>query len=150
MSDQGEILLVKDNPNDIELILVALSESRSTDEVFVTRDGEQALDYLHRRGAHLSRPTGNPKVVLLDLKLPIVDGLEVLHRIKTHRNLKTIPMVMLTSSREEHDLRRSYEFGTNSYIVKPMSFQAFVEAINEIGHFWGVLNQRPSIAEVKS
>jgi CheY-like chemotaxis protein len=149
MSDQGLILLVEDNPNDIELILVALSESRSTDQVFVTRNDEQALDYLCRRGAHTSRPTRNPKVVLLDLKLPKVDGLEVLHQIKTDRTLKTIPVVMLTSSREERDLRTSYEFGSNAYNVKPMSFQAFVEVIKEIALFWGVLNQPPSIAEGK-
>jgi CheY-like chemotaxis protein len=146
MSDRGGILLVEDNPNDIELILAALSESRLVDEVFVTRDGEQALDYLYRRGAHESRSMANPKVVLLDLKLPKLDGLEVLHRIKTDPNLKTIPVVMLTSSREERDLLRSYDIGTNAYVVKPMSFQAFVEAIKEVGLFWGFINQAPNTA----
>ena len=147
MSDQGEILLVEDNPNDIELILSALSESRLMDEVFITRDGEQALDFLYRRGAYGSRSTGNPKVVLLDLKLPKLDGLEVLHRIKTDLDLKTIPVVMLTSSREERDLLRSYDIGTNAYVVKPMSFQAFVEAIKEVGLFWGRINQPPNTME---
>jgi CheY-like chemotaxis protein len=150
MSERGAILLIEDNLNDIELILSALSESRLMDEVFITRDGEQALDFLYRRGAYGSRSTGNPKVVLLDLKLPKMDGLEVLHQIKTDRNLKTIPVVMLTSSREERDLLRSYDIGTNAYVVKPMSYQAFVEAIKEIGLFWGVINQPPSMVEPKS
>lgn len=144
LSDQGGILLVEDNPNDIELILAALGESRLVDEIIVTRDGQQALDYLYRRGTHESRSTGNPKVVLLDLKLPKLDGLEVLYRIKTDPDLKTIPVVMLTSSREERDLLRSYDIGTNAYVVKPMSFQAFVEAIKEVGLFWGLINQPPN------
>lgn len=150
MSDQGEILLVEDNPNDIELILAALDEGNVVDKVNITRDGEQALDYLYRRGAHGSRLTGNPKVVLLDLKLPKVNGLEVLHQIKTDRNLRRIPVVIFTSSREERDLLRSYDFGTNAYVVKPISYQAFVEAIKEIGLFWGVINQAPRMVEPKS
>ncbi|MDQ5827291.1 MAG: response regulator [Chloroflexota bacterium] len=150
MSDQGEILLVEDNPNDIELILAALDEGDVVDKVNITRDGEQALDYLYRRGAHGSRLTGNPKVVLLDLKLPKVNGLEVLHQIKTDRNLRRIPVVIFTSSREERDLLRSYDFGTNAYVVKPISYQAFVEAIKEIGLFWGVINQAPRMVEPKS
>ena len=150
MSDQGEILLVEDNPNDIELILAALDEGDVVDKVNITRDGEQALDYLYRRGVHGSRLTGNPKVVLLDLKLPKVNGLEVLHQIKTDRNLRRIPVVIFTSSREERDLLRSYDFGTNAYVVKPISYQAFVEAIKEIGLFWGVINQAPRMVEPKS
>jgi CheY-like chemotaxis protein len=150
MSDQGEILLVEDSPNDIELILAALSESEVIGQIIITRDGEQALDYLCRRGAHASRLTGNPKVVLLDLKLPKVDGLEVLHQIKTDRKLRRIPVAMLTSSREERDLLRSYDIGTNAYVVKPITYQAFVEAIKEIGLFWGVINQAPSMVEPKS
>ena len=149
MSDQGEILLVEDNPNDIELILAALDEGDVVDKVNITRDGEQALDYLYRRGAHGSRLTGNPKVVLLDLKLPKVNGLEVLHQIKTDRNLRRIPVVIFTSSREERDLLRSYDIGTNAYVVKPISYQAFVEAIKEIGLFWGVINQAPRMVEPK-
>ena len=150
MSDQGEILLVEDNPNDIELILAALDEGDVVDKVNITRDGEQALDYLYRRGAHGSRLTGNPKVVLLDLKLPKVNGLEVLHQIKTDRNLRRIPVVIFTSSREERDLLRSYDFGTNAYVVKPISYQAYVEAIKEIGLFWGVIIQAPRMVEPKS
>jgi CheY-like chemotaxis protein len=150
MNDQGEILLVEDNPNDIELILAALDEGDVVDKVNITRHGEQALDYLYRRGAHGSRLTGNPKVVLLDLKLPKVNGLEVLHQIKTDRNLRRIPVVIFTSSREERDLLRSYDFGTNAYVVKPISYQAFVEAIKEIGLFWGVINQAPRMVEPKS
>ena len=150
MSDQGEILLVEDNPNDIELILAALDEGNVVDKVNITCDGEQALDYLYRRGAHGSRLTGNPKVVLLDLKLPKVNGLEVLHQIKTDRNLRRIPVVIFTSSREERDLLRSYDFGTNAYFVKPISYHAFVEAIREIGLFWGVINQAPRMVEPKS
>ena len=150
MDDPTEILLVEDNPNDVELILAALSENQIADEVFVARDGEEALDYLHRRGAHESRSVKNPKVVLLDLKLPKVDGLELLGRIKTNSDLKTIPVVMLTSSREERDLLRSYNLGTNAYVVKPMSFKVFIKAIKEVGLFWGVINQSPSTVEWKA
>jgi CheY-like chemotaxis protein len=150
MDDPTEILLVEDNPNDVELILAALSENQIADEVFVARDGEEALDYLHRRGAHESRSVKNPKVVLLDLRLPKVDGLEVLGRIKTDPDLKKIPVVMLTSSREERDLLRSYDLGTNAYVVKPMSFKAFIEAVKEIGLFWGVINQSPGTMEWKA
>jgi CheY-like chemotaxis protein len=150
MDDPTEILLVEDNPNDIELILAALSENQIADEVFVARDGEEALDYLHRRGAHESRSVKNPKVVLLDLKLPKVDGLEVLGRIKTDPDLKKIPVVMLTSSREERELLRSYNLGTNAYVVKPMSFTDFIKAVKEVGLFWGVINQSPGIVEWKT
>jgi CheY-like chemotaxis protein len=147
MDDPGEILLVEDNPNDIELILAALSENELDTEVFVVRDGEEALDYLYGQGAHESRPVENPRVVLLDLKLPKVDGLEVLERIKTDPDLKTIPVVMLTSSREERDLLRSYDLGTNAYVVKPMSFKDFIEIVGEVGLFWAVINQTPNTAE---
>jgi CheY-like chemotaxis protein len=150
MDDPIEILLVEDNPNDVELILAALSENQIADEVFVASDGEEALDYLHRRGSHESRSVKNPKVVLLDLKLPKVDGLEVLGRIKTDPHLKTIPVVMLTSSREERDLLRCYDLGTNAYVVKPMSFKDFIKAVKEIGLFWGVINQPPRTAEWKA
>jgi CheY-like chemotaxis protein len=150
MDDPIEILLVEDNPNDVELILAALSENQIADEVFVARDGEEALDYLHRRGAHESRSVKNPKVVLLDLKLPKVDGLEVLGRIKTNSDLKAIPVVMLTSSREERDLLRSYNLGTNAYVVKPMSFKGLIKAVKEVGLFWGVINQSPSTVEWKA
>jgi CheY-like chemotaxis protein len=150
MDDPTEILLVEDNPNDVELILAALSENQIADDVFVARDGEEALDYLHRRGAHESRSVKNPKVVLLDLKLPKVDGLEVLGRIKTDPDLKKIPVVMLTSSREESDLLRSYNLGTNAYVVKSMRFKAFIKAVKEIGLFWGLINQSPGSMEWKA
>lgn len=144
VDDPGVILLVEDNPNDVELTLAALGENRRVPEVFVARDGEEALDYLYRRGAHESRPAANPRVVLLDLKLPKVDGLEVLERIKTDPDMKATPVVMLTSSREEGDLLRSYDLGTNAYVVKPMSYEGFIEALREVGLFWGALNQLPS------
>lgn len=147
MDDPSVILLVEDNPNDVELTLIALSENRLVDKVFVACDGEEALDYLHRRGAHESRSVENPKVVLLDLKLPKVDGLEVLERIKTDPDLRAIPVVVLTSSREERDLLRSYDIGTNAYVVKPMSFKDFIETISEVGLFWAVINQTPSGTE---
>jgi CheY-like chemotaxis protein len=147
MSDRGGILLVEDNPNDIEVILTALEESRVIGEVFVTRDGEQALDYLNRRGLHELWPSADPKLVLLDLKLPKINVLEALQRIKTDLNLNTIPVMMLTPSRDERDILESYNFGTNAYIVKPMGFQEFVEVIEEVGLFWGVLDQSPTTME---
>jgi CheY-like chemotaxis protein len=149
MDEFSEILLVEDNPNDVELILAALSENGLVDNVYVAHDGEEALDYLLRRGAHEARSVKNPKVVLLDLKLPKVDGLEVLERIKTEPDLKTTPVVMLTSSREERDLLTSYDLGTNAYVVKPMSFKKFIEAVKEVGLFWAVINQPPSTTEGK-
>ncbi len=147
MDEFNEILLVEDNPNDVELILAALSENGLANNIYLAHDGEEALDYLLRRGAHEARSVKNPKVVLLDLKLPKVDGLEVLERIKTDPDLKTTPVVMLTSSREERDLLRSYDLGTNAYVVKPMSFKKFIEAVREVGFFWAVINQPPSTTE---
>ena len=141
------ILLVEDNPNDVELTLAALGENQPIPEVFVANDGKEALDYLYRKGTHESRPKANPKVVLLDLKLPKVDGLEVLERIKTDPYMKTTPVVMLTSSREERDLLESYDLGANAYVVKPMSYDGFIEALREVGLFWGSLNQLPSTTD---
>ena len=149
MDESGTILLVEDNQNDVELILAALSEERQAEEVFVVRDGEEALNYLYRRAAYRSRVTENPKVIFLDLKLPKVDGLEVLQHIKTDPSLKATPVVMLTSSREESDLLRSYDLGTNAYVVKPVRFRSFIETVKEVGLFWGVINQPPSTAERK-
>lgn len=143
MADLGKILLVEDDRYDLELTLSALAESHLTNEVVVARDGEEALDYLYRRGAHESRAAGNPAVVLLDLKMPKVDGLEVLGRVKADPALKTVPVVMLTSSREEQDLVRSYDLGANAYVVKPVRFSDFVEAIKEVGLFWAVINYPP-------
>ncbi|HEY9724940.1 MAG TPA: response regulator [Chroococcales cyanobacterium] len=137
------ILLVEDSPNDIELILAALSEYRLANEVVVVRDGEEALDYLYRRGVFKLRMEGSPVVVLLDLKLPKVDGLEVLAQLKSDPDLRKLPVVVLTSSREEQDLIDSYELGTNAYVVKPVDFHEFVDSIKSLGLFWAVVNQPP-------
>ena len=139
----GRILLVEDDPNDVELTLSALSENHLANEVVVARDGEEALNYLYRRGGYASREEGNPIVVLLDLKLPKVDGMEVLRQVKTDPVLKMIPVVMLTSSREEQDLVGSYELATNGYVVKPVDFQDFVEAVSGMGLFWATINHPP-------
>jgi CheY-like chemotaxis protein len=137
------ILLVEDNPNDLELILVALERSQLANDVVVLRDGAEALNYLFRRGAHADRPRGNPAIILLDLKLPRVNGLEVLEQIRSTDHLRSIPVAMLTGSREEPDLVRAYELGVNSYVVKPVDFKDFVEAVSELGIFWAVLNEPP-------
>ena len=137
------ILLVEDNPNDLELTLIALERSQLANEVVVVRDGADALDYLHARGQYATRDQGNPAVVLLDLKLPKVDGMEVLADIRSNPALKSIPVVMLTSSKEEQDLIRSYELGVNAYVVKPVDFKEFVRAIADLGIFWAVLNEPP-------
>ena len=137
------ILLVEDNPHDLELTLIALSKSQLANEVVVVRDGAEALDYLHRRGEFAARAVGNPAVILLDLKLPKVDGLEVLKEIRSTDALRPIPVVMLTSSKEEQDVVRSYELGVNAYVVKPVDFAEFVRAIGDLGIFWAVLNEPP-------
>ncbi|HWJ95875.1 MAG TPA: response regulator [Telluria sp.] len=137
------ILLVEDNPHDLELTLIALSKSQLANEVVIARDGAEALDYLNRRGEFANRPVGNPAVVLLDLKLPKVDGLEVLKEIRGTDSLKSMPVVMLTSSKEEQDVVRSYELGVNAYVVKPVDFTEFVRAIADLGIFWAVLNEPP-------
>jgi CheY-like chemotaxis protein len=137
------ILLVEDNPNDLELTLVALERSQLANEVIVLRDGAEALDYLLRRNQHHDRVAGNPAVLLLDLKLPKVNGLEVLKAIRETEELRSIPVVMLTSSREEPDLDRAYSLGVNAYVVKPVEFKEFVSAISDLGVFWAVLNEPP-------
>ena len=137
------ILLVEDNPNDLELTLIALERSQLANEVIIARDGAEALDYLFTRGEFSQRTQGNPAVILLDLKLPKVDGLEVLDQIRQSATLKSVPVVMLTSSKEEQDLLRSYELGVNAYVVKPVDFQEFVKAIGDLGIFWAVLNEPP-------
>jgi CheY-like chemotaxis protein len=137
------ILLVEDNPNDLELTLVALDKSQLANEVIVARDGQEAIDYLTCEGEWKERAPGNPAVILLDLKLPKIDGLEVLDMIRSNASLKSVPVVMLTSSREEQDLVRSYELGVNAYVVKPVEFAEFVEAISDLGVFWAVLNEPP-------
>ena len=139
----GRILIVEDDPNDVELTMTALEEYHLANEVVVTRDGQQALDYLHCRGEFSARPRENPAVMLLDLKLPKVDGLEVLQQVKSDQNLKIIPVVVLTSSQEEKDMMRSYRLGVNAYVVKPVDFHEFVNAVKELGVFWAVINQPP-------
>jgi CheY-like chemotaxis protein len=137
------ILLVEDDTRDLELTLVALERSQLANEVVVVRDGAQALEYLKREGAHAGRPEGNPAVILLDLKLPKVNGLEVLQAVRGDPNLRSLPVVMLTSSQEESDVVRSYELGVNAYVVKPVEFKLFVAAIADLGVFWAVLNEPP-------
>ena len=139
----GRILLVEDDPRDVELTLAALRENAVTNQVVVVRDGEEALDYLYGRDDFASREPGNPVAVLLDLKLPKVDGLEVLRQVKSDPTLKKVPIVMLTSSREERDLIESYDLGVNAYVVKPVGFETFVSAVKQIGLFWAVVNQPP-------
>ena len=137
------ILLVDDSPRDTELALDALAQNNLANEVVALRDGAEALDYLFRRGQFTARTNGQPAVVLLDLKMPKVDGIEVLRQIKSDPQLKTIPVVVLTSSREESDLVKSYQLGVNAYIVKPVQFQEFVEAVKQLGAFWAVINEPP-------
>jgi CheY-like chemotaxis protein len=143
MSTIGRILLVEDDPNDVELTMTALAEYHLANEVVVTRDGQEALDYLYRQGAYTTRSNGSPAVLLLDLKLPKVDGLEVLQRIKADEKLRLIPVVVLTSSREERDMVASYRLGVNAYVVKPVDFHEFVNAIKELGIFWAIINEPP-------
>lgn len=143
MNSLRPILLVEDSLKDTELVLAALKKNNFANEVIVARDGEEALDFFYRRGKFASRPPIPPIVVLLDLKMPRKDGLEVLQEIKADKDLKVIPIVMLTSSREEADLVKSYRLGVNAYIVKPVGFPEFVEAIRQTGSFWAVVNEPP-------
>lgn len=143
MADLKPILLVEDSPKDLELTLAALAKCQLANQIVVTRDGAEALDYLFRRGDHQDRPAGNPAVVLLDLKLPKVDGLEVLEKLKGDPTTRNTPVVMLTSSREEQDVVRSYELGVNAFVVKPVGFQEFFEAVGDLGIFWAILNEPP-------
>ena len=139
----ARILLVEDDPKDVELTLTALDEYHLANEVVVASDGERALDYLCCRGRYAQRERQNPAVLLLDLKLPKVDGLEVLKHVKSDEQLKLIPVVVLTSSREEKDMVASYQLGVNAYVVKPVDFHQFVNAIKELGAFWAVINEPP-------
>lgn len=143
MAGLKPILLVEDNPNDIELTLAALESSQLANEIIICRDGAEALDFIFRRGLHEKRQAQDPAVVLLDLKLPKVDGLEVLAKIKGEPDTRGIPVVMLTSSREETDVVRSYNLGVNAFVVKPVAFDEFFAAIKEIGVFWALLNEPP-------
>lgn len=143
MTEFRTILLADDNANDIELTLAALRENRLVNEVTVVRDGAQALDYLYRRNEFEGRAGGTPAVLLLDLKMPKVDGLEVLRQLKSDPGLRTMPIVVLTSSREERDLISSYHLGVNAYVVKPVEFHDFVDAMKMLGGFWAVINEPP-------
>ena len=138
-----QILLAEDSDRDAELTLDALAQHNLVNEVMRVRDGEEALDYLCRRGQFADRRNGNPAVVLLDLKMPKVDGFEVLRQIRNNPQFKLIPVVVMTSSREEQDLLRSYELGVNAYVVKPVNFDEFVDAVKQVGAFWAVVNEPP-------
>jgi CheY-like chemotaxis protein len=143
VAELKRILLAEDNANDLELTLTALQQNRLANEVVTVRDGAEALDYLYARNAYAGRPAVPPLLVLLDLKMPKVDGLEVLRQIKADAQLRTIPVVMLTSSREETDLVRSYDLGVNAYVVKPVDFAEFMDAVRQLGAFWAVINEVP-------
>jgi CheY-like chemotaxis protein len=143
MNGLRRILMVEDDARDVELSLTALAQYNLANEVVVVGDGDEALDYLYQRGKFMARPNGNPAVLLLDLKLPKVDGLEVLQQIKTDDRLKMIPVVVLTSSREERDMVASYQLGVNAYVVKPVDFHEFVNAVKELGIFWALINEPP-------
>ena len=143
MSALRPILLVEDNPDDIELTLIALQKSRLANPVVSVRDCAEALDFLRREGAYADRQEENPAVILLDKKLPKVDGHEMLREVRADERLRRVPVVMLTSSREERDLLKSYDLGVNAYVVKPVEFDDFMAAINDLGVFWAVLNEPP-------
>jgi CheY-like chemotaxis protein len=139
-----DILIAEDNDNDLELTVAALSERNLANRLVVVRDGVEALEYLECKGQYSGRKNGNPAVLLLDIKMPRMDGIEVLERIRKQYLLKTIPVVMLTSSKEDHDLKRAYDLGVNAYVVKPVGFGEFVEAVKQIGTFWAILNELPT------
>lgn len=143
MAPLKRILLAEDSERDVELTLAALDEHNLANEVVTARDGAEALDYLHNRGKFAGHANGLPVVVLLDLKMPKVDGLEVLRQMRDDPLLKHVPVVMITSSREEQDLVKSYQLGVNAYVVKPVDFQKFVESVKQIGFFWAVINEPP-------
>jgi CheY-like chemotaxis protein len=141
----GTILLAEDNPKDVELTIEALSEHHLANHVVSVRDGVEAMEYLTLQGAYYNRPKGLPAVLLLDIKMPRLDGIEVLKSIRSNTNLKNLPVVMLTSSREEPDLKKCYALGVNAYVVKPVNFKDFIEAVKHIGIFWAILNEQPPV-----
>ncbi len=145
MTELRNILLAEDNPHDVELTLAALKENHLANEVVVVRDGAEALDYLYQRNQFAARRGGLPALVLLDLKMPKIDGIEVLRQVKSDPAIRTIPIVVLTSSREEQDLVKSYDLGVNAYVVKPVDFSEFVQAVRVLGGFWAVLNEPPPV-----
>ena len=146
MAERKRILLVEDNANDLELAMAAFEENGVGNEVVTVRDGTEALDYLHRRGAHAGRAAGLPCVIVLDIKMPKLGGLEVLRAIRSDEELKILPVVMLSSSREQGDLVRSYQLGVNAYVVKPVDFGQFSTAVQQLGQFWGGVNEPPPVA----
>ena len=139
------ILFAEDNPRDVELTLEALGDHNLANNVIVVRDGVETMDYLRCEGKYKQRKSGNPAVLLLDIKMPRMDGIEVLRAIRSDKSLKMLPVVMLTSSREERDLIKSYELGVNAYVVKPVDFKAFIEAVKQLGVFWAVINEVPPV-----
>lgn len=141
--DVKTILLAEDNMNDVELTLAALEDLNIANSVVVVNDGVDAMEYLKREGKYKERPEGNPTVILLDIKMPRMDGFEVLQAIREDKNLKKIPVVMLTSSREEKDLIKTYELGVNAYVVKPVDFDQFMDAVKQLGIFWALVNEVP-------
>jgi CheY-like chemotaxis protein len=143
MAQIKTILLAEDDPKDVELILEAMSESSLVNKVVVVHDGVEAMEYLHCKGKFAKRKPGNPSFVMLDIKMPLVNGIDVLRNIRGDVNLKRIPVIMLTSSREEKDLDQTYDLGVNAYIVKPVGFKQFIDAVKQIGVFWAVLNELP-------
>jgi CheY-like chemotaxis protein len=143
MSDLKTILLAEDNPKDVELTLEALAEHNLANQVTVVKDGVEAIEYLHCQGNYKNRKKGNPAVLLLDIKMPRMDGIEVLKAIRSDPSLKMLSVVMLTSSREEPDLKKCYELGVNAYVVKPVDFKDFIEAVKQVGIFWAVINELP-------
>src|SRR4030043_1606847 len=145
MVENRKILFAEDNPRDGELTLEALGDHNLANNVIVVRDGVETMQYLRREGKYKQRKTGNPAVLLLDIKMPRMDGIEVLKAIRSDNTLKMLPVVMLTSSREEQDLIKSYELGVNAYVVKPVDFKEFIEALKQLGVFWAVINEAPPL-----
>ena len=143
MSSLRPILLAEDNPNDVELTLTALHTLNLANEIAVVHNGAEVLDFVHRRNAYAQRDDVQPAVILLDLKMPRVDGLETLRQLRANPETKTIPIVILTSSREENDLVKGYELGANSYVVKPVDFDQFISAVSQLGVFWAIVNEPP-------
>jgi CheY-like chemotaxis protein len=150
IADVKRIVLAEDNANDVELTMTALRENHVVNEIVIVRDGAEALDYLYKRNKFVDRAGHNPALLLLDLKMPKVDGIEVLRQVKSDVALKTIPVVVLTSSREEQDLVRTYDLGVNAYVVKPVDFHEFIEAVKLIGGFWAVVNETPPAAHSRA
>jgi two-component system, response regulator len=140
----NSILMAEDDPKDVELIMEAMAEINLANQMVVVNDGVEAMEYLGRKGKFATRKPGNPTLVMLDIKMPRMDGIEVLRNIRADTKLKRIPVILLTSSREEKDLNQSYDLGVNAFVVKPVGFQQFIDAVKKIGGFWALLNELPS------